>query len=195
METTIVPQFLTKMDGAARSGAITVLATNRPDTLDPAVFRDGRLDFRVELKRPDQKATADIARLYLGRLPLSLPADEASELLAKEVFSDRRALGTARGFPGPGGSPDERLMFHHTASGALVKGIVDRAAKLAIRRAKAAKRKTGSIDREDVLRAVQEKHEEALVVGHDGEAEELLGSGKVRAFEPLKSASSLIHLA
>ena len=52
MEKTIVPTFLTEMDGLEDSPAIVILATNRPDTLDPAIVREGRLDKKILIDYP-----------------------------------------------------------------------------------------------------------------------------------------------
>lgn len=46
--------LLTELDGFASSDVITIAATNRPDVLDPAVLRPGRLDRRIEVPVPDR---------------------------------------------------------------------------------------------------------------------------------------------
>ena len=57
----IVPQFLAEMDGLnGHSNVITVLATNREDVIDPAVLRDGRVDRRIKVSRPNQKGAGEI---------------------------------------------------------------------------------------------------------------------------------------
>src|SRR5271155_5446953 len=70
MERTLVPQFLAEMDGMTSSGAFVLLATNRPDILDPAVVRDGRIDRKVHVSRPTEKDEASIFdRLLRDRHP------------------------------------------------------------------------------------------------------------------------------
>lgn len=75
VETTIVPQFLTELDGVeATSNLIIIGASNRQDMIDPAILRPGRLDVKVKIDRPDADAARDIFALYL--LP-TLPLDPA----------------------------------------------------------------------------------------------------------------------
>lgn len=62
---TIVPAFLTEMDGLADSGAIVMLMTNRPDTLDEAAIRDGRIDRKIHIGLPNPQDQRDILELGL----------------------------------------------------------------------------------------------------------------------------------
>ncbi len=73
IETTIVPQFLSEIDGVENSANVLLIgATNRDDMIDPAILRPGRLDVKIKIDRPTQTATADIFSLYLQpTLPLS----------------------------------------------------------------------------------------------------------------------------
>jgi SpoVK/Ycf46/Vps4 family AAA+-type ATPase len=52
VEKTIVPTFLTEMDGISKSDTIVILVTNRPDMLDEAVIREGRIDKRILIDYP-----------------------------------------------------------------------------------------------------------------------------------------------
>ena len=73
VETTIVPQFLSEIDGVeATEDLIIIGASNRQDMIDPAILRPGRLDVKIRVGRPDREATQDIFALYLSPLlPLS----------------------------------------------------------------------------------------------------------------------------
>ena len=54
-----------KLDGFDARGNIKVLmATNRPDTLDPALMRPGRLDRKIEFGLPDLDGRANIFRIH-----------------------------------------------------------------------------------------------------------------------------------
>jgi cell division protease FtsH len=54
-------QILTEMDGFQEdSGVVVIAATNRPDILDPALLRSGRLDRKIELPLPNEEARARI---------------------------------------------------------------------------------------------------------------------------------------
>lgn len=64
--------LLTEMSGFHSSQGIVVIgATNRADTLDPALLRPGRFDRQIEVSLPDQKAREEILSLYLKEKPLS----------------------------------------------------------------------------------------------------------------------------
>jgi cell division protease FtsH len=65
-------QLLAELDGFdTRSGIVLLGATNRPETLDPALLRAGRFDRQVLVDRPDRKGRIDILRLYLRKLTLA----------------------------------------------------------------------------------------------------------------------------
>lgn len=64
---TIVPMFLTEMDGLEDSAAIVIIATNRPDVLDPAIVRDGRIDRKVMVSRPDENNAAKILLMNMEK--------------------------------------------------------------------------------------------------------------------------------
>merc|ERR1719453_106432 len=58
-------QIVTELDGFDPRGDIKVLmATNRPDTLDPALLRPGRLDRKVEFNVPDLDGRSQILRIH-----------------------------------------------------------------------------------------------------------------------------------
>src|SRR5258705_12575428 len=73
VETTIVPQFLTEVDGVEGLRNVVVIgASNRPDLIDPAILRPGRLDVKIKGERPDRVAAGDIFGKYPTRdLPLA----------------------------------------------------------------------------------------------------------------------------
>ena len=66
VEMTIVPQFLTELEGVEGLRNVVVIgASNRPDLIDPAILRPGRLDVKIKIDRPDRVAAGDIFRKYL----------------------------------------------------------------------------------------------------------------------------------
>jgi proteasome-associated ATPase len=71
MEKTIVPSFLTEMDGLEESAALVILATNRPSDLDPAVVREGRIDRKIRVSRPDVKGALEIFKIHLQNVRLA----------------------------------------------------------------------------------------------------------------------------
>jgi transitional endoplasmic reticulum ATPase len=71
-EQRLVNQLLAEMDGLVGRGAVFVLAaTNRPDVLDPALTRGGRLSRTLWVPLPDSAARMRLLRLLAGRMPLS----------------------------------------------------------------------------------------------------------------------------
>ncbi|EFN53519.1 hypothetical protein CHLNCDRAFT_136599 [Chlorella variabilis] len=64
-------QLLTELDGfEARPGVLLLAATNRPDVLDAALMRPGRLSRKVVVPLPDEEARAAILAVHLRRVPL-----------------------------------------------------------------------------------------------------------------------------
>src|SRR6266516_6008216 len=79
VETTIVPQLLAEIDGVEGLKNVVVIgASNRPDLIDPAILRPGRLDVKIKIDRPDRIAAGDIFHKYLTR-DLPVAADEIRE--------------------------------------------------------------------------------------------------------------------
>jgi proteasome ATPase len=131
MDKTIVPAFLAELDGLSDSGAMVILATNRPDRLDSAVVREGRIDRRIRVDRPNQKDSAEIFRIYLNRVPTVQDAKALSAHAAEGLFSPSSGLlvlKTERGDTFP-------FTLGHIASGAMIAGIVDRATSLVLQQA------------------------------------------------------------
>src|SRR5207249_1587932 len=66
VETTIVPQLLTELDGVeGLKNVIVIGASNRQDLIDPAILRPGRLDVKVRVQRPDAAAAVEVFAKYL----------------------------------------------------------------------------------------------------------------------------------
>lgn len=62
-------QLLTEMDGfEGNTGVIILAATNRPETLDPALLRPGRFDRRVPVELPDLKGREEIVRVHAKKI-------------------------------------------------------------------------------------------------------------------------------
>ena len=69
-------QLLTEMDGfSGNNGVIILAATNRPETLDPALTRPGRFDRRVPVELPDLKGREDILRVHAKKIRLAPGVD------------------------------------------------------------------------------------------------------------------------
>jgi proteasome-associated ATPase len=63
---TVVPMFCAEMDGIeSLQDVVIILATNRPDLIDPAILRPGRIDRKIKVIRPNKEASKDIFHIYL----------------------------------------------------------------------------------------------------------------------------------
>jgi SpoVK/Ycf46/Vps4 family AAA+-type ATPase len=126
MGQTIVPAFLTEMDGLEDSSAMVILSTNRADTLDPAVIREGRIDHKIEIKRPSFSEAKDIFSIHLNGAPIVKGVDRDGLV----TYAAERLYEPVNG----------RALPH---SGALIAGCVDKATTAAIRRDLATGRPSG----------------------------------------------------
>ena len=69
-------QLLTEMDGfEGNNGVIILAATNRPESLDPALTRPGRFDRRVPVELPDLKGREDILKVHAKKIKLAENVD------------------------------------------------------------------------------------------------------------------------
>ena len=69
-------QLLTEMDGFdASKGVVILAATNRPDTLDPALLRPGRFDRRIPVELPDLKGREEILKVHARKIKLGDDVD------------------------------------------------------------------------------------------------------------------------
>ncbi len=71
VERRVVSQLLTAMDGLKSRGKVVVIgATNRPNSIDPALRRPGRFDRELEISVPDKKARLNILKIHTRNMPL-----------------------------------------------------------------------------------------------------------------------------
>jgi len=67
----IVSQLLTEMSGLEElKGVVVIAATNRPDMIDPALLRPGRIDRQILVPAPDEQARAEILKIHTATMPL-----------------------------------------------------------------------------------------------------------------------------
>jgi transitional endoplasmic reticulum ATPase len=80
----IIGQLLTELDGIeGRRGVIVVAATNRPELVDSAVLRSGRIDTLIELPMPNREARRDIFAIHLRNRPVA--SNVSLDTLAKRT--------------------------------------------------------------------------------------------------------------
>jgi proteasome-associated ATPase len=169
MEATVVPQFLTEVDGVEGLRNVVVIgASNRPDLLDPAILRPGRLDVKIKIDRPNRAAAADIFHKYVtGDLPIAAaetrrhggiqPAIDAMITSALETMYSR---GDENRFLEVTYANGDKavLYFHDFVSGAMIESIARRAKKFALKRYLGGAEKGLATD--DLLAAVREEFKE-----------------------------------
>jgi|SRR6266545_3817574 len=93
-------ELLNQLDGFDTRGDVKVImATNRIDSLDPALIRPGRIDRKIEFPLPDVKTKRHIFRLHTSRMSLSNDVDLEEFILAKDDLSgaDIKAVCTEAG--------------------------------------------------------------------------------------------------
>ena len=89
-----VNEFLAQMSNSGDYGVFIIGATNRPDMIDPAILRAGRLDKIVYVSPPDFEARKSMFAFYLDKRPCENDIDhnELASLTVNRVFSDIRLL-------------------------------------------------------------------------------------------------------
>jgi proteasome-associated ATPase len=172
-ERTIVPQFLAEMDGFDESGSMVILATNRLQALDPAFLRDGRIDRKIEVRRPNDAECEDIFAKHLRGRPTEGKPKALAAAGVKHLFAEGHALYVVRTKDGKG---DTRLTLGKLASGALVAGVVERATQIAIRRAVAEGDAKGGLREDDFREAVAEVLVEQRALAHAEDVEAMIDS-------------------
>src|SRR5690348_11847234 len=145
VETTVVPQLLSEIDGVeGLENVIVIGASNREDMIDPAILRPGRLDVKIKIERPDAEAAQDIFSKYLTDT-LPIHDDDLAEFAGNrnscitamiqrvvermyDETEENRFLEVTYA-----NGDKETLYFKDFNSGAMIQNIVDRSKKAAIK--------------------------------------------------------------
>jgi proteasome-associated ATPase len=170
VESTIVPQLLSELDGVeGLKNVIVIGASNREDLIDPAILRPGRLDVKIKIERPGAVAAKQIFKIYLAPdLPydtddlarhggdLDVMLDRMIDTVVAKMYStddENRFLEVTYA-----NGDREILYFKDFASGAMIENIVRRAKKDAIKREIAGDGE--GLRGEDVLAAIVQEFRE-----------------------------------
>lgn len=151
LSSTIVPTFLAEMDGMNDSGAFVLLATNRPDVLDPAVVRDGRIDRKVIVARPSKTDSVHILKIYFKKTKACDEVEKLAATAADLLFDESNMLYRV-GLKSGGVKP---FTMANLVSGAMLAGVVDESASMAIKRDIKAGGNASGIVCDDVTLAVR----------------------------------------
>ena len=133
---TLVPMFCAEMDGIqSLRDAVVILATNRPDLIDPAILRPGRIDRKIKVGRPNREDCNAILKVYLKpNLPrehddLDTMTQPFLNALFKKSSRQEVLVLTLRS------GTLKKLYWKDFISGAIIEGIVKRVKEKAIERA------------------------------------------------------------
>lgn len=174
-----VATFLAEMDGVRESGAFIMLASNRPEVIDQALLRDGRCDFKIQVRRPTREAISiilergfaatfnkdspedllftaieslfDPHRVILSKIELTANLD-TQEVSAKEV---------------------DHFRLEHIISGAMAVSLPERCKRFAFARDLASGEPSG-ITTADVIAAVNALFEENKDLDHSFALQEFI---------------------
>ncbi len=169
---TVVPQFAAELDGLETlENVVLMLTSNRPDYIDPAILRPGRIDRKVKVVRPDKDASRQILSIYLSpNLPLDpevvakhdgetvcaqreLIEGVLAELWSKKASNEFLEISLRNG-------KSQTLYRGDLISGAILESIVDRAKETAIRRTLAQPKLETGITLEDLTQALDQEFKE-----------------------------------
>ncbi len=187
ISSTLVPMFCSEMDGIeSLRDVVIILASNRPDLIDPAVLRPGRIDRKIKVSRPNRDSAAAILNVYLtDDLPLDRQwidqhggdrkkacADLIEHALSA-IFSriDENRLLSIRLRNGQ----NKVLYRSDLISGAILASIVQRAKEQAIDRMIAAGgAEQGGMTLDELVNSVHAEFREGEMLPPDDAAEEWL---------------------
>ena len=183
---TLVPMFCAEMDGIeSLQDVVIILATNRPDLIDPAILRPGRIDRKIKVTRPDADAAKDIFRIYLTpELPIDaevfsdpdaatgadatpdvIPAEKAVQDLIAQIVDEMFREDEDNRFLEVSLRSGRRDILYrgHLCSGAIIESIVQRAKEKALKRAIQNPEKEVGISRADLLDALAAEYRESEI--------------------------------
>ncbi|HEX6330133.1 MAG TPA: proteasome ATPase [Actinomycetota bacterium] len=170
VESTIVPQLLSELDGVETlKNVIVIGASNREDLIDPAILRPGRLDVKIKIERPSAEQAADIMSKYLNpNVPIhpeeiDRSGGEVRTATARMIQTTvDRMYGASeenRFLEVTYASGDKEILyFKDFNSGAMIENIVRRAKKEAIKRFLSTGEK--GIKIEDLSNAIRDEFKE-----------------------------------
>ncbi|MCG3778789.1 MAG: Proteasome-associated ATPase [Nitrospira sp.] len=187
ISSTLVPMFCSEMDGIeSLQDVVIILASNRPDLIDPAVLRPGRIDRKIKVSRPNRDSAAAILNVYLTEdLPLHREwvdqhggdrkkscadlIDHALSAIFSRVDENRLLSIRLR-------SGQNKILYRgDLISGAILSSVVQRAKERAIDRMIAAGTdEPGGMTLDDLVSSVHAEFREGEMLPPDDAAEEWL---------------------
>jgi SpoVK/Ycf46/Vps4 family AAA+-type ATPase len=134
VDRTIVPTFLAEMDGFEGNNPFVLLSTNHPNEIDSAILREGRIDIKIGISRPNQDDLRDIFMIHLKKVKCSEKLPALAKVASELIFAD----------------PE----LSKRVSGSLAETVVKLSAQKALSRKVADKKAAVGINKEDVTMVV-----------------------------------------
>ncbi|HEY4570557.1 MAG TPA: proteasome ATPase, partial [Kribbella sp.] len=179
VESTIVPQLLSELDGVETlKNVIVIGASNREDLIDPAILRPGRLDVKIKIERPTAQQASDIMTKYLHpsvpihkeeveRTGVADISEAVARMIERTIDKMYATSEENRFLEVTYASGDKEILyFKDFNSGAMIENIVRRAKKEAIKRFLSTGEK--GIKGDDLLIAIRDEFKENLETGTPG---------------------------
>ena len=184
MSNTLVPMFCAELDGIdSLQDVVVILASNRPDLIDPAVLRPGRIDRKIKVARPGRDEAIEIMNVYFSpTLPLNhrlLREHDGNQRAAYDflvqeavnaIFSrtdDNRVLSIRLR-----NGKQETLYRRDLMSGAILASLIRRAKERAIERT--IQEGEPGLTLDDLLLSITDEFHEGEILPPDDSAEEWL---------------------
>lgn len=158
-----IPSFLAEMDGLEEGNPLVILATNKPESLDPAILRPGRIDMQVLIDRPSLEDAREIMEMHMKKTRVKGNLKKVATEVCDLMYSMEKT--------------------RHVISGAFIANVVRQATEKAIARC-IKNGKTSDITLEELKEAAVELVNEAVMPVDSEKDEE---KKKLELFEKLIS--------
>jgi len=188
VDKTIVPQFLTEMDGLDESSAIVILTTNRPDMLDSAIVREGRIDKKIKVPRPTQQSVEMIFNLNLKKVPCTIDSNKIAKSAAQLIFDKSLALYDIALDSGN----VMQFCMSHIVNGAMITAIVGEAITTAINKdLESGNKKPTGVSLEDMHASILKSFKQNSRMNHQHHFDDLSYELQTEQQDGIKSVTPL----
>lgn len=166
----LVAPFLTEMDGFDHSSAFVILATNRHDMLDPAVTRNGRIDFKIRVNRPTKEILQGIIHNGLSKTRCFDDPVNLSQIAADEFWDERKFIKSIKTYK----HGEINIKLSDCANGAMAQSIVNESITSSIKRDISRGGIPTGVTRDDVIESVRSIYHQSQNLSHDDVLYELV---------------------
>lgn len=134
VDRTIVPTFLAEMDGFYDNNPFVLLSSNHPNDIDSAILREGRIDIKISVDRPNAEDLKDIFMIHLKKVKCKDKTEHLAQKASELIFADTK--------------------ISQRASGSLAETVVKLSAQKALSRKIADKKSAIGVNTEDIACAI-----------------------------------------